>query len=159
MDVSASIPTRSTPFLSTNGAVNEVWLRFLLQLYFRTGSAKGVDADQLVTQITNLINTADTNGDVPLADDIGRRLGALESQIQNIPLVVQRVIQDMGFIPTSAPVSLSAMNESATSMRRHFDPGMTPSHGFHDDPELHALATPASHGFMSADDKAKLDSL
>lgn len=130
MDVKSNIPDFQTPFLTSDGRVNEVWWRFLLQMFNRTGGFAGLDGallQQLVADAEGLL--ASTN---PQPADTPPNFG-LEALLR-VPLAFQ-------------PKSLGP------------ESGLTPHHGKQDDPEQHALATPSFAGFMSAADKTRIDQL
>lgn len=159
MDTKAIIPIPDAPMVMGN-RVTEVWFRFFLQLFNRTGADPGVDVTKLVRDINDL--QAILNGqtptelagqDIPPADVVASaaialvmgRLDELQAQIQQV--VAANCVPD--------PLPAEAMTCAPVDML----PAEVFTHGTHADETLHAVATPTSAGFMSAADKTKLDSL
>lgn len=157
MDVRSNIPDFGTPIIGADGRISEVWWRFLLQLFNRTGGATGVDGGMVET-ITH-DNSASGESMVPMNafDAIGRMfLDALAAA--QVKVLQQSASSDVA--PVSVMQVLAQDVPPVPVFRAAFDQHETVSrHGLQDDPDLHALATPTSAGFMSAADKAKLDSL
>lgn len=172
MDVRANIPDFNTPILGPDGRVNEIWWRFLLQLFNRTGGEQGSDGGTI--EIITLDNAAalDSYTVNPGAAILGQLMLEALQQAQ-VQLLRQAAQQDVP--PVSVLRRLEAQPELVPVMRRSDAVSDVPialqrqcgcdcadpvaSHGLQYDPDLHALATPSAAGFMSAADKAKLDSL
>jgi len=160
MDTNAVIPIPDAPMVVGN-RVTEVWFRFFLQLFNRTGSTPGVDVTKLVRDINDLqvlwasqTPTELAAQDIPPADVMASaaialvmtRLYELQAQIQQISGL------------SAVPEQLQP--EAATCCAViDTPPADVFTHGTHADETLHAVATPTSAGFMSAADKTKLDSL
>lgn len=159
MDTQAVIPIPDAPLVAGN-RVTEVWFRFFLQLFNRTGGTPGGDLTKVIRDINDLQALLDGQTptdlaaeDIPPADVMASaaialvmsRLDELQAQIQQV--AVSGVIQDQ--MPAEAVVSATTDTPPAEVF----------THGTHADETLHAVATPTSAGFMSAADKTKLDSL
>ncbi|GAA4321778.1 hypothetical protein GCM10023144_01250 [Pigmentiphaga soli] len=182
MDTRSDIPLPQSAVLAPGGRFAEVWWRFFLTLWNRTGGADGEDADALrrlildlqaavegqqygnaLAQIQAALDEGQMPADVAQAAAMGV-IGCMAAEaLQRCESLVPIRIQ----VPGGGPV-----NESSARARGDFlppepyarqSPPILPpevwAHGIHEAPELHAVATPTSAGFMSAADKAKLDGL
>ena len=160
MDTKAIIPIPDAPMVVGN-RVTEVWFRFFLQLFNRTGGNPGGDLTKVIRDINDLQallegqTPADLSSeDIPPADVMASaaialvmgRLDELQAQIQQVAGI--SAVPDQ--LPTEAATCCAATDAP---------PADVFTHGTHADETLHAVATPTSAGFMSAADKTKLDSL
>lgn len=145
MDTRTVIPIPDAPL--TNGdRITEVWFRFLLQIFNRTGGSDGGDLTNVLRAVNDLqallaaqvpvepTSLPDVPAEVVAASLIATALG----RIQELEAQIQQV---------------------SVAMRSEDVPAEVYTHGTHSDGTLHAVATPTQAGFMSAADKTKLDSL
>lgn len=145
MDTKAIIPVPDAP-LTTGDRITEVWFRFLLQLFNRTGGSDGGDLTLVLRAVNDL-----------------QALLAAQVPIEQLPLreVPSEVIA-AGLIATALGriQELEArIQQTNVSVRYEELPAEVYTHGTHADDTLHAIATPTRAGFMSAADKTKLNSL
>lgn len=182
MDTRSDIPLPQSAALAPGGRFAEVWWRFFLTLWNRTGGADGEDADALRKLILDLqaavegqqygnalaqIQTALDEGQMPADVAQAAAMGVIgcmaTEALQRCESLVPIRIQ----VPGGEPINESPVQARGESLAPespvHQSPLVLPPeiwvHGIHDDPDLHGLATPTSAGFMSAADKAKLDGL
>lgn len=163
MDTRTDIPPPSSIVLDPRGRMTEVWWQFLLLLWRRTGGGNGGDLTKIIAEITDLATAA--GGTAPDAH-VATLLSRLDDLETAIAAEVSMLAGPRG--DASAPEFVTAHHNrqdiSEGIVRTPPSPpdvdfGLVPTHGVHEDPDLHAVATPDRAGFMSAADKAKLDSL
>ena len=160
MDTKSIIPIPDAPLVAGN-RVTEVWFRFFLQLFNRTGGTPGGDLTKVIRDINDLQALLDSQTpaelaaeDIPPADVMASaaialvmgRLDELQAQIQQVAGTSAAPDQ----LPPEAATCCTATDAPPVDVF---------THGTHADETLHAVATPTSAGFMSAADKTKLDSL
>jgi hypothetical protein len=165
-----SIPLAQAPFLGPNGRVTEPWWRFLLTLYNRTGQSEGGDLTIVKDDVADLqvdVNTFSFGQATAVlaqghAESQQFDLGAASAS-QQIAALAARVAELEQQAASLGPM-LSASNDlppdvPALHCCAPDEPLMVFVHSVYTQPDLHAVATPSSAGFMSAADKTKLDSL
>ncbi|MBC8642132.1 hypothetical protein IAG25_35595 [Caballeronia sp. EK] len=138
-------PPYEVPFLGPDGRVNRVWWDFLLTIFNRTGANAGGDLSALKTLLDDV---------AALLKKQGLRIDELDMQaaaLVAIPLLgalARRVaeLEAMQVVACALRVVLPALD-------------LVPTHGIQDASDLHAIATATAAGFLSAADKAKLDTL
>jgi hypothetical protein len=126
------VPDIGTPLFDLRtGVMNPVWVQYFQILVLRTGGESGTDDGDFEAEIIVLQNRAtDAEGS-----------GA-------------------SFVPVQRPPTEQMPQEACIfPIAQDADPGPVNVHGLQYDPSLHAIATPVDAGFMSAADKAKLDSI
>lgn len=137
-NVSANMPEATTPIIGADGRINPIWWQYLLRLFARTGGGVGIDS-AAVAQL------AQDNAAMAAAQGVAAARTLLEI-LQHSQVAIPRKHDHH-----DAPVERCRCRCTCQAPAY--------SHGIHDDPDLHALATPTAAGFMSAADKAKLDLL
>ncbi|MNZ46201.1 hypothetical protein D3C78_638770 [compost metagenome] len=157
-DTRSNIPDFATPVLGADGRVNPIWWQFFLKLFARTGFEPGTSATDMSDEIAALTGqVASLQTDVTaLNDEIDGVAADLDDEAATAQsLVPNDAVAQLGLM------FLQAVAEAQVQVVRLRGevPVEVSIHGIHADPELHALATPTTAGFMSAADKAKLDSL
>lgn len=128
-NLQATVPNINTPVVGANGQINPIWWQFFVRLLSRTGGGMGVDSTAAMQ------SARDSQAESSSEAFVGRLL---------IDIALQAYV--------AGQASVSRYCQADAHEQVH-------SHGVHSDPELHALATPTSSGFMSAADKAKLDAI
>jgi hypothetical protein len=129
--INANFPLANTPALGNSGHFNEVWLRFFIALWNRTGGGNGSNPTDFKDLIEALQVDVNTFSDAPASAAL--RDALLEGE------------------------ALRYTSATVMPLIEHMFPDIVPVHGVYDDGSLHALATGAANGFMSAEDKTKLD--
>lgn len=124
-------PPPNVPPIGPDGQFSRVWLDFLLALFRRTGGSDGADVAALKTLIDQL--TVEQKEQAVEIDEINAQAAALVA----VPLIV----------------NLSRRLDSMEERQ------LAPTHGIQDQPDLHALATATTAGFMSASDKTRVNAL
>lgn len=182
MDTRSDIPLPQSAALAPGGRFAEVWWRFFLTLWNRTGGAEGGDLG-LLTKIVRDLQAAvegqqygNALAQIQAALDEGQ-MPADVAQAAAMGVIGCMAAEALQRCESLVPIRLSAPaaipdSEASPQVRGDWLPSEIPTfqspgrlppeiwvHGIHDDPDLHALATPTSAGFMSAADKAKLDGL
>lgn len=147
-DVIANIPDFGTPIITADGRISEIWWRFFLQLFNRTGGTSGSDPTGLQGQITE--NSANIQAQISINAMEQASKAFLDSLGAQLIQVAQRRPELDALGAMLSPV-----------MQRRPEPytEYVAAHGLQDDPALHALVTTTLNGFMSAADKAKLDGM
>lgn len=160
MDTNAIIPIPDAPMVRGDRAT-EVWFRFFLQLFNRTGGSEGGDLTKVIRDISDL--SVLLASQVPAIDAKSAKEPPSDMvAAAAIALVMSRLdelqakIQEVG---SAGSVRAEIPSEVASFRRGNEIPSDVCVHGSHDDETLHAVATPLRAGFMSASDKTKLDSL
>lgn len=182
MDTRSDIPLPQSAALAPGGRFAEVWWRFFLTLWNRTGGADGEDANALrklildlqaavegqqygnaLAQIQAALDEGQMPADIAQAAAMGV-IGCMAAEaLQRCEALVPIRIQVPGGVPVTEASPQAREDFLPPEPQVRHSPTVLPpeiwAHGIHDDPGLHALATPTSAGFMSAADKAKLDGL
>lgn len=163
MDTRTDIPPPSSIVLDPRGRMTEVWWQFLLLLWRRTGGGSGGDLTKIIAEIADLATAAAGTAPDSHVATLLTRLNELEAAIAAEVVMLDRTNSTAAALePVSVPAQSKSLDEGVLpSIPPRSDTGLgpVPTHGIHEDPDLHAVATPQRAGFMSAADKAKLDSL
>ena len=163
MDTKAIIPIPDAPLVSGN-RITEVWFRFLLQIFNRTGADPGVDITKLVRDINDL--QAGLEG-----QDYGAAIASLQAALSDVPAdvlttalveVTANRVADMqaqieSLVYAAATPGVEPPADVLALVVRDEPPADVYTHGSLAGGDLHAVATSAAAGFMSASDKSKLD--
>lgn len=179
MDTKTIIPIPDAP-LVTGNRITEVWFRFLLQLFNRTGGAPGVDVTKIVRDINDLQASVESENygaaiaalqaalaDVPpdvlttaLIEVTAAQVADLQAQLEALVIAVTTPGTEP---PVDSIAYLSAAETPAPDVAvfavREEPPSDVFSHGSLAGGDLHAVASQSEAGFMSAADKLKLDTL
>lgn len=180
-EVSSNIPQYSIPIVNAAGQVNDIWWRFFVTLFDRTGGGEGGDITQILidlqrqqNEINDVSQAVDGNLATALLATFAGKLIELQTQMEMLqPVAPPRasglnpdVSMTAGYGRSPAPAQMLTGYEPGitdpkglrrTSADAMF--GVTPVHQLENDQLLHAVATQALNGFMSATDKAKLDGI
>jgi len=165
MDTKSIIPIPDAPLVSGN-RITEVWFRFLLQLFNRTGGAPGGDLAKVIRDINDL--QADVEG-----QNYGAAIASLQAALADVPpdVLTSALIEVTAARVADMQAQIEALVWSASTpgaeppadvvafMLRDEPPGDVYAHGSQAGGDLHAVATQTVAGFMSASDKLKLDTL
>jgi hypothetical protein len=125
MNLAQNIPPPSLPIISSDGSMSPQWFRFFLTLWTRTGSAEGVDLDDI--QALSLLNPG--NAEIDHADVGGMesffytgrpeaaRLDALRADVESLKSLVAYLSQVLGtyLSKTEERNALAALSASISS--------------------------------------------
>lgn len=138
-------PPASVPPIGPDGQFSRVWLDLFVALFRRTGGSDGADLSAILTLLNQL-----TDGQKEQGSEIDE-LNAQAAALVALPLIANltRRLDSMEARHT-LPVLLRGKETVQETVW---------THGIQDQGDLHALASATSAGFMSAADKAKLDSV
>lgn len=149
-DVSANVPDFTTPIVGPDGRIDRTWWHFFLTMFVRTGGTGGNDTSELAALIEALSKElaseqAFTNSSIPN-----------DGQADRNKLLIQAL--------TSMQVESFRQKQDSHEISQIFRPRqdfdeLIQRHGLQYDPDLHAVATPAMNGFLSAADKTRVDQL
>lgn len=182
MDTRSDIPLPQSAALASGGRFAEVWWRFFLTLWNRTGGGEGGDLSLLTKIVRDLqaavedqqygnalaqIQAALDEGQMPVDVAQAAAMGVIGCMAAEALQRCESLVPIRIHVPGSGPINESPVQARGESLAPESPVRQSPLvlppeiwvHGIHDDPDLHALATPTSAGFMSAADKAKLDGL
>lgn len=143
-----NLPNIREPFIDTrSGQISRPWWIWLQQLMARVGGSDGADISVIEALVRQLIKDVLALERVVSDDPQGQINAGLSRQIEALEAFVAG--QGCG----SAGLALQIEQLQAVAAAQES------GHGFWEDPDMHAVATAAAAGFMSAADKAKLDAL
>jgi hypothetical protein len=150
MDTKAIIPIPDAP-LVYGDRITEVWFRFLLQIFNRTGGGEGSDITRVLRDISDLQQSIESQ-------DFGAAIASLQSALVDAPADVPSA----ALIDSVAArlADMEALNDP-NGAQVVFDspPEDVFTHGSLEGGALHSLATATVAGFMSSADKSKIDLL
>lgn len=150
MDTKSIIPIPDAPLVNGN-RITEVWFRFLLQLFNRTGGTPGGDLTKVIRDINDL--QADVEG-----QNYGAAISSLQAALSDVPadVLTSALIEVTAARVADMQAQLDSYAVHACSQRSE-PPLDVYTHGSLAGGDLHTVATAESAGFMSASDKSKLD--
>lgn len=165
MDTKTIIPIPDAP-LVIGDRITEVWFRFLLQIFNRTGSTPGVDVTKLVRDINDLQASVE-------AENYGAAIASLQAALADVPpdVLTSALIEVTAARVADMQAQIESLVWSASTpgaeppadvwslLVRDEPPDDVYTHGSQAGGDLHAVASQSIAGFMSTADKLKLDTL
>lgn len=163
MDTKSIIPIPDAPLVNGN-RITEVWFRFLLQLFNRTGASEGGDLTKVIRDINDLQANLE-------AQEYGAAIAALQAALSDVPpdVLTSALIEVTALRVADIEAQMEALVSSVSTpgaeppadvlalVVREDPPADVYTHGSQAGGDLHAVASPMAAGFMSAADKSKLD--
>lgn len=165
MDTKSIIPIPDAPLVNGN-RITEVWFRFLLQLFNRTGGTPGGDLTKVIRDINDL--QADVEG-----QNYGAAIASLQAALSDVPpdVLTSALIEVTAARVADMQAQIESLVWSASTpgaeppadvlalVVRDEPPADVFVHGSQAGGDLHSVATQSIAGFMSSADKLKLDTL